>query len=187
MPNHIKNVLKIKNLTPTDIAMVLTLIARPLEEDEYHGRKDAPDFVIDFDKIIPEPRTIEDCSPEFIIPEEKRAKPGLEITDDRHWFNWYDWRVHFWGTKWRAYDAYTKIGKSYIVFVFNTAWSYPEPIIDKLHLLGYELEYRYADEAIGTNCGRMTYSSEQGWDIQTDDTHSLPNPITFARRLWDTY
>lgn len=185
MPNIIKNVLKIKNLKQEEIDIVLNLLTSPatiptdpIEKTEY---------VIDFDKIIPEPRTIEDCSPEFRIPEEKRDKPGIEITDDRNWFDWYTWRVHYWGTKWGAYDAYTEIGKSYIIFVFNTAWSYPEPIIDKLHLLGYELEYRYADEDIGNNCGRITYSSKQGWDIQNDDTHSLSSPRNFARRLWEKY
>lgn len=181
MPNHVKNVLKFKNLKPDDIAFIVNTIASPITRPEDYP----PSYAIDFDKIIPEPRTIEDCSPEFIIPEDKRAKSGLEITDDRDWFDWYDWHVTNWGTKWNAYECYTKQGKSYIQFIFLTAWSMPYEILLRLALLGYDMDIRYADEDLGSNCGKSTYTSEQGWTHW--DESELKNPYKFASNLWNKY
>ena len=176
MPNHVRNVIKFKNLKPDDIAMILNTLATEIP--------DRPDinYAIDFDKIIPEPRTIEDCPEDCRVTE----KSHIVKDEDRDWFDWYAWHNKYWGTKWNAYDCYSIIGKSFVTFVFSTAWSYPEPIIDRLHLLGYDIEYRYAEEDWGSNCGRMTYTSEQGWETQ-DEYTGLPHPEQFAKRLWDRY
>lgn len=182
MPNHIKNVLKFKNLKQDDIELILNMITSPAPdstESKYN--------IIDFDKIIPEPRTIEDCDPRFVFSKEKieSGHTGVECTDDRVWFDWYNWHLNYWGTKWNAYNCYTLIGKSYITFVFNTAWSMPHPIISKLSVLGYNMELKYADEDYGSNCGEFKYTNEQGWEVEHE--HSLSNPDKFARRLWDKY
>ena len=179
MPNHVKNVIKFKNLKPDDIELILNMIASPritpadpIEKTEY---------VIDFDKIIPEPRTKKECHKAYLVTKTSR----IMKREDKPWFDWYKWHLDHWGTKWGAYDAYTIIGKSYITFVFNTAWTSPIPIITKLKLLGYELDIRYADEDWGSNCGKITWTSEHGWEYQYEE--SLANPANFARRLWNTY
>ena len=174
MPNHVRTIVKINKLKKDDIDIVLNLIASPLSEHR------PTEYVIDFNKIIPEPTTIEEC------PEEYRVKSAKEahISEDeaRPWFNWYEWRIDHWGTKWGAYDRHTVIGKSFIQFVFSTAWNLAYPVIQKLALMGYDIEVRYADEDYGVNCGKLTYTSEQGWTHW--DEHELKDSERFAREVW---
>lgn len=180
MPNHVRTVIKINKLKKDDIDFILNTIASPF----LHTPEGIPvEYAIDFNKIIPEPTTIEEC------PEDCRVKSAKEahISEDeaRPWFNWYEWHCTYWGTKWGAYDCYTKIGKSYIKFIFSTAWNVAQPIIERLSLLGFPLEVKYADEDWGSNCGVVTWSHEQGWEIQfAKDMH---NPERFARELWNKY
>lgn len=181
MPNHVKTVVKFKNLKEKDKDFIKEMIARPLTEKDTLFRADRPSWIIDFDKIIPEPRSKEDCPAGCLITE----KSHVVIEDDRPWFNWYEWHLAYWGTKWNAYDGYTEEGKSYLTFVFSTAWSVATPVITKLHLLGYDIDVKYADEDLGINCGTMEYRKEdRSWDTDCGD---LPNPYSFAKRLWDRY
>lgn len=179
MPNLVKNVIKISKIKPEEIEMVLDMIATPMGVP-------APviedmDYMIDFNKIIPEPSFESDCPDEYKVNKESR----VELLKDKPWFDWYKWRIANWGTKWGAYDSYTKIGETYILFVFNTAWAPPMPIIYKLGILGYPIEVKYADEDYGVNCGRMKYTSEQGW-MQWDES-DFKDPVRFARDLWNNY
>lgn len=57
--------------------------------------------------------------------------------------NWYDWANNNWGTKW---DIKGDIGLNDVdtescSFTFNTAWSPPEPIVDKLRDMFPELTF----------------------------------------------
>ena len=145
IPNHVKNVIKISKLKKDDIDIILNLIASPLSEDR------PTEYAIDFDKIIPEPRDESECPDEYKVNKESH----IESLKDRPWFNWYKWHIDHWGTKWGAYDCYTKIGKTWIMLVFSTAWTPPMPIISKLPVLGYEITARYADEDYGVNCRKI--------------------------------
>lgn len=181
MPNHVKTVVKISKLKKDDIDFILNTIASPIIIPTDPIEK--TEYAIDFNKIIPEPTTIEEC------PEDCRVKSAKEahISEDeaRPWFNWYEWHCTYWGTKWGAYDCYTKIGKSYIKFIFSTAWNVAQPIIERLSLLGFPLEVKYADEDWGSNCGVITWSHEQGWKIQF--AKDMRDPERFARELWNRY
>lgn len=42
---------------------------------------------------------------------------------------WYEWSINNWGTKWNACDPTVTTQKHEVNFSFDTAWSYPEPII----------------------------------------------------------
>lgn len=179
IPNHVRTIVKINKLKKDDIDIVLNLVATcSLSPEKPEG-----EYFIDFNKIIPEPTTIEEC------PEDCRVKSAKEahISEDeaRPWFNWYKWHCTYWGTKWGAYDCYTIIGKSFIQFVFSTAWSLAYPVMQKLALMGYNIDIKYADEDIGNNCGRLTYKREQGWTHW--NSMDLTNPEQFARSLWYTY
>lgn len=179
MANNIRTIVKINKLKKDDIDIILNLIATCSHSPEELEEK----YFIDFNKIIPEPTTIEEC------PEDCRVKRAIEahIEEDseRPWFNWYEWHTKYWGTKWGAYDCYTKIGKSYIQFVFSTAWSLAYPVMQKLALMGYNIEIKYADEDLGNNCGKLTYSSEQGWTHW--DESELKDSYRFASELWKRY
>ena len=67
---------------------------------------------------------------------------------------WYDWSCAKWGTKWNACDTYIDTDN---VLTFNTAWSVPLPILDKLAELcyKYDVEFtgKWADEDAGCNTG----------------------------------
>lgn len=94
--------------------------------------------------------------------------------------------VHIGGTKWNAYDGYTKIGKTCLTFVFSTAWSAPFPVFAKLCELGYDLDIRYADEDIGVNCGQILYDASED-DLDHHTVMHLSNPERFARYIWNKY
>ena len=179
MPNHVRTVIKISKLKKDDIDIILNLLASPMTTSTDPIEK--TEYVIDFNKIIPEPRFESECPDEYKV----NKSSSIEILKDKPWFNWYKWHIDHWGTKWDAYDCYTKIGKSYIQFVFSTAWAAPMPIIYKLGILGYDIEVKYADEDYGVNCGRMKYTSEQGW--QHFGSLDLKDPVRFARDLWNKY
>lgn len=177
MPNHVKNVLKFKKLTEEDKRFILDLICSPIEDDV-----EGMSLHIDFDRIIPEPKEVSECPADCLVNKDSHIAEDT----DRPWFDWYAWRNKYWDTKWNAYDSYTMVNKSSITFVFSTAWSMPYPIIKRLVILGYPFEHRWADEDYGSNCGKITWSSEQGWDEAWGDD-SYKDPTAFAQRLWRDY
>lgn len=100
---------------------------------------------------------------------------------------WYDWCVTNWGTKWNAY-GYDENGTDYHdgdSLCFQTAWSAPHPILEKLTemFLEIELEHEWADEDIGQNCGRRSY--KDGERIEEYYPESETEAIEFACRAWD--
>lgn len=72
--------------------------------------------------------------------------------------DWYDWSCNNWGTKWNAYDQFSSdFGK----ISFDTAWSTPFPVIQKLAQKYPELDFEveFADEDIGNNCGAYKFQN----------------------------
>lgn len=177
MPNHVKNVWKIKNLKPADVPYILNKFAV-----QYDRPGIGKEYIMDFDLIIPEPRFIKDCPKECIVNKDSHVTEDK----DRPWFNWYEWHVKYWGTKWGAYDGYTKVGATQITFIFETAWSFAEPVARKLASMNYDLDIKYADEDWGSNCGKITYNAETG-EWSEENEHTISNPDRFARDLWNRY
>lgn len=171
MPNHVINKIIIKKLTP---AQVNTFIEKYTVE--------ANDLrIIDFDKIIPEPRDIRDCPKDCIVNKDSH----IEEDKDRPWFDWYTWRNKYWNTKWGAYDGETIHTDHTVTLWFQTAWCPPTPIYQKLAEIGYELEVKWADENYGENCGKAIYKpSEQRWNITK--ANEMGNPVLFASKLWNS-
>lgn len=70
--------------------------------------------------------------------------------------DWYDWRREHWGTKWNACRTQINdLDKPEIYF--DTAWSAPLPVLDKLSQMYPDLkfDFEFADEDIGRNAGDM--------------------------------
>ena len=69
--------------------------------------------------------------------------------------DWYDWKVANHGTKWGACDAEVEGNQ----ITFDTAWSFPAPVIEKLSELFPDVvfEFVYADEDVSNNtaCGSL--------------------------------
>ena len=182
MPNHVRNVWRIKNIPPEKINYVLDKLSMVYERHHDDGAPEVKERIIDFDLIIPEPRFKQDCPKKYQVNKHSH----VEEVAGREWFDWYEWHSDMWGTKWNAYDGYTKVGKTQITFVFNTAWSFPHPIASQLIKLGYDLDLKFADENIGSNCGKMQYNvAEESWSMQVED--DLPNPESFAKYIWNNY
>lgn len=75
--------------------------------------------------------------------------------------DWYDWNIKNWGTKWNAYD-FERISESEIKF--ETAWSAPHPVIERLDTLaGEKFRHEWADEDTGNNVGYREYAGEGGF------------------------
>ena len=81
---------------------------------------------IDFDKIVPSPKTKKDCPKDYICNPEERH---IEALKGREWFDWYNWNCNNWGTKWNACDGYCDDNGH---FFFATPWCSPAPIFRKL-------------------------------------------------------
>ena len=82
---------------------------------------------------------------------------------------WYDWRLEHWGTKWDIYNATCeRMDANTLVLSFDTAWSPPIPVFDKLVDMGFEVSARYLDEG-------WMYIGEyiDGNDWTTDDVESV--------------
>ena len=63
---------------------------------------------------------------------------------------WYEWRLDNWGTKWDVYNVHmTRMDDNTLVMSFDTAWSPPIPVFDKMVDMGYEINARYLDEGWG--------------------------------------
>lgn len=83
MPNHVKTVIKFRNLKKKeDFDFIINAIARPLTEKDSMFTPDHEDWAIDFNKIIPEPETIDECPAIHIRPSERKrgrrnARPSV--------------------------------------------------------------------------------------------------------------
>lgn len=183
MPNHVKTVIKFKNLKERDIEFITNTIARPLTPKDKMFLEGTDSYHIDFNKIIPQPRCEEDCPEQYIDPSVSHA---MEL-EDRPWFNWYKWNCANWGVKWNAYDGYSTHTTNSITFVFNTAWSLADPIVNKLTGLGYDFEVRFADECLGSNCGKITFNASTGEQKLLMEDEVAKDSRAWASRIWDRY
>ena len=113
-----------------------TIIAEGIGTDDrlYSIASDGSKY-FDFNKIIPEPETEEECMDKYGVnymdwPDgDGHSHRAITHNDGKSWFNWYDWHCDFWGTKWNACD--TRIEDDDTVS-FDTAWSEPTPIFEAL-------------------------------------------------------
>ena len=73
-------------------------------------------------------------------------------------YNWYSFHLKNWGTKWNSYSHYCMENGNESEFGFQTAWSHPFPIMQKLskNFPEIKFEIRYADEDFGRNIGEYT-------------------------------
>lgn len=93
---------------------------------------------------------------------------------------WYNWCRKNWGTKWDASDVeFRQEENSHAISLsFQTAWSVPMPIIEAMSKMYPKLEFNgeYADENIGSNCGRFTLQNGNGSVVK-------PSKVDLAIRL----
>tara|TARA_A100000172_G_scaffold79911_1_gene68105 strand:- start:31 stop:471 length:441 start_codon:yes stop_codon:yes gene_type:complete len=96
---------------------------------------------LSFDNIIPTPNWKEIPNEKGELPVKKEIKNDEgevirttnNFPDGTNDSRGYNWQIENWGTKWDASCVeVVSEGTDYIEYEFATAWSPPEPIIDKL-------------------------------------------------------
>ena len=99
---------------------------------------------------------------------------------------WYDWRTRgdTWNTKWNSYNAYDYDGGNEICF--QTAWSAPHPIIEKLSAKYPEvtIKHRWANEDLWQGCGSQTYLGDEMIDHDYPETDK--EQLETAASIWDS-
>ena len=96
----------------------------PEEMDEFRKLVKSKESEFDFNKILPMPKELDDTikGSKHVPSEELKEKYGFD--------NWYDWRVHNWGTKWEVDVSKGEVEDDgdYIQYAFDTAWAPPDGI-----------------------------------------------------------
>lgn len=90
-------------------------------------------------------RYIEKEKPDSI----EMAKLARQAMTETGYKDWYDWSIANWGTKWDAYDqGMEEVGDEEVIYTFDTAWSVPYPVLEKLSEEFPELKFevKYFDE-----------------------------------------
>jgi len=106
------------------------------------------------------------CQTLIPMPKELEGTAGF---DENGTTGWYLWRLQHWGTKWDIYNPHVnRMDANTLVMNFDTAWSPPIPVYDKLVDMGFEVSARYLDEG-------WMYIGEyiDGNDWTTDDVESV--------------
>jgi len=136
MPNFVTNVVTLQGIGSDNRFYTI-------DEDTKH---------FDFNKIIPEPTTADECVAKYgtgyldSVDEEGHSLKRLDHSDDRPWFDWYNWHRDFWGTKWNAFG--TGIIDDNTI-QFQTAWGAPDPIFGALSRMFPDIELRVHSEYEG--------------------------------------
>lgn len=174
MPNHVTNIL----LMSPEVADAIT---RPYTDDEIatnraqhaatkarveaQGRtydyplEDMSGRIVDFSMVIPEPDNMFHGGCDMKHPHRDADGKVLEC--------WYSWNPANWGTKWNAYDYSVEPAPGDLCRVqFDTAWSHPVPVIAALAAKFPDeiIEVVYADEDLGSNCGRYKIKGDETFD-----------------------
>ena len=126
------------------------------------------------------------------ISDEKEKKIwdiGVTAVDNLYKYNaptWYEWCNDNWNTKWNAcgYDENTDYSDSDFIW-FQTAWSAPVPVIQKLSEMypNIELTLEFADEDLGQNCGEMKFKDGDIFEEYIPQTGK--EAIEFAAKVWE--
>lgn len=210
MPNHVKNIVKMKGITTLPL----------FTEVEGDGGKMEPAF--DFEKIIPMPESlrmtsgsIEDIAIEVVLRKIGMMEPGFErgriipgMSDERYetalrhcketeeelcelGLQYISNQARYGATSWydwcrrnwgTKWNAYGNSQTGTDTITFETAWSPPEPIIAKLAEMypDAEIEHWWADEDTGSNDGYAKYSGGKAEVVIDYETNSSEALATYV-------
>mgnify|MGYP000946298790 CR=1 FL=1 len=148
MPNHVTNILRVSG-DPEKVRAMFEAI-----KNDKIGLGS-----IDFNKVIP--------MPDYIF----QGNLGMAEREKYGKDNWYDWSIANWGTKWNSYGydpEYTPKEFDGELIEFQTAWSYPDPLVEALSKQYPDLQFevKWADEDFGYNTGKKEY--ENGEEVFCD-------------------
>ena len=139
MPNWSFNRMQVNANTDAERKEVQRLRDTIKSVDKFEDGSEVP-TPFSFNKIIPMPKELEGTRSPVENPDSEenkalRAKYGFD--------NWYDWRWSNWGTKWDACEVYDESDGDEFVLTFDTAWSFPTPVVVKLSKMFPTLTFTY--------------------------------------------
>jgi len=139
MPNHVTNRLIIRG---SDQEVLKTMA--DIMEDE--GRETSL-----FHYLIPCPDDLMIQRVWYGDPDKQKVQEERELANiEKHGYpTWYEFNCSRWGTKWDAYSVgEVTLSDGELILSFDTAWSAPIPIFEKLHEMGFEVEAVWFEEGI---------------------------------------
>jgi hypothetical protein len=97
------------------------------------------------------------------------GEAAIAVYRETGFYDWYDWSIANWGTKWNSYHFSIDdddIGDDKLSFRFDTAWSFPWPIFEKLAGMFPTLKFECAcfDEG-WFFAGRGAFNGEPAFEI----------------------
>lgn len=182
--------------TTTSINLYLTFVNPKVS---YYGKEKM--IAKDFDRIVAllNRKTVFAPYNPNMTPEEIKNKTEFDTEDnllslgktavnnllEYGSITWYDWctRNDTWNTKWNSYNPYEYEGGKEIGF--QTAWSAPHPIIEKLSAMypDVAINHRWANEDLWQGCGSTTYLA--GELIDEEVPESEKEQVEMAASIWD--
>ena len=137
--------------------------------------------------IIPEPKSPEECEEKYILHNDEERKAAY-LAKDTGWFNWYDWHWDKWGCKWDAifYDEDNCFDDEKFSICFDSPWSEPIKVYEKMAELGIEFSYTFVIEG---DCWAGGGKSENGklqcYKSEPPDVEDVPDEMPEQRELWE--
>ena len=114
-----------------------------------------------------------------------RTADGELIIDQRHPDYWYIWCVNNWGTKWdigsdnnEVHGFHPTIVGNEATMSFDSAWSPPVGLYEKLYKLGFTVDATYFEPGMSF-CGIF----QDGNDLYTEYTDKGMIPV----QVWEDY
>jgi len=123
------------------------------------------------DEFYPIPAELKDV----VSPPQEGAEP-FDI-DGSFYHSWYDFCVNEWGTKWDFGGEVTELDENSLSATFDTAWSPPITLMQRLEQDGFTVELDYWEPGMGYVGRYTTNDGDEYYDDQTD----APDEI---REMW---
>ncbi len=182
MPNWVTTEIKIRGKAEDLAAFVKKHIVT------YKYDNGRSEDMLDFETIIPSPKTIEECPKDCIANENSH----IVIEEDRPWFDWYKWNINYWGTKWNSSntsypetDSILAQGSTEIEIWLDTAWDPAMPVYNKLQEMypNLKIDVYYGDEG-GFFVGHL---HSDGEDEYYNGNYGRPEPKAICDEIGMEY
>ena len=189
MPNWVTTEIKIRGKAE-DLA---AFVKKHIVTQKYDGG--SSEDILDFETVIPSPKTVEECPAEYVMMDAEEAKErhlGWDDNNPTNWFDWYHWNINNWGTKWNAsntsypeVDSILAQGSTEIEIWLDTAWSPAMPVYEKLQKMypNLKIDVYYGDEG-GFFVGHL---HSNGWDECYEGDYSRPEPKAICDEIGMEY
>lgn len=139
------------------------------ELKEFCKKVKSKNRLLDFKKIIPYDRKQRiQCKKEWLKRKKENNLSSFYIDDfESYWFNQYgyNWCINTWGTKWGASSVSLQENDGWILFSFDTAWSPPIGIYEKLIELFPNLVFQIYYEEEGCMFAGEVHGEEGVMDV----------------------